>query len=216
MPTPPARPKIYHIVHVDRLPSVIAEGCLWCDAIIASRAATGTTIGMASIKQRRLGLPVECHPGDRVGDYVPFYFCPRSVMLYLIYQANHPELQYRGGQTPIVHLEADLHDAVAWAERHGRRWAFSLSNAGARYAQFRAALQDLRDVNWDAVAARDWRSPEIREGKQAEFLMHRSFPWQLFSRIGAMSQPTGRLVQDALMSAAHRPPVEIRPDWYYG
>lgn len=29
--TVPAQPKIYHIVHVDRLPSIIADGCLWCD-----------------------------------------------------------------------------------------------------------------------------------------------------------------------------------------
>ena len=29
---PPRHPKIYHIVHVDRLPSIVADGCLWCDA----------------------------------------------------------------------------------------------------------------------------------------------------------------------------------------
>lgn len=27
--TVPAQPKIYHIVHVDRLPSIVADGCLW-------------------------------------------------------------------------------------------------------------------------------------------------------------------------------------------
>ena len=84
----PAAPKIYHIVHVDRLPSIIADGCLWCDAEIIQRNPGGTTIGMGSIKQRRLTLPVICHDGDCVGDYVPFYFCSRSVMLYLLYQAN--------------------------------------------------------------------------------------------------------------------------------
>jgi hypothetical protein len=98
---PPARPKIYHIVHVDRLPSMINDGHLWCDAVIIQRAVPGTTIGMGGIKQRRLTLPVDCHHGLRVGECVPFYFCSRSVMLYLLYQANHPELAYRGGQGPI-------------------------------------------------------------------------------------------------------------------
>ena len=37
-------------------------------------------------------------------------------MLYLIHRANHSELDYRGGQDPIVHLEADLREAVDWAE----------------------------------------------------------------------------------------------------
>lgn len=36
---PPAAPKIYHIVHVDRLPSIIAEGGLLCDAEIVRRTA---------------------------------------------------------------------------------------------------------------------------------------------------------------------------------
>ena len=93
----PAAPKIYHIVHVDRLPAIIADGNLWCDAEIIQRNAAGTTIGMGTIKQRRLTLPVDCHPGDCVGDHVPFYFCSRSIMLYLLYRANHPELTYHGG-----------------------------------------------------------------------------------------------------------------------
>ena len=97
---PPAQPKIYHIAHVDRLPSILADGELWCDRRILARAGAGTVIGMGSIKHRRLTLPVHPHPGTHVGDYVPFYFCPRSVMLFVIYRANHPELDYRGGQHP--------------------------------------------------------------------------------------------------------------------
>ena len=88
-----AQPKIYHIVHVDRLPSIIEDGCLWCDAEILRRAPRGTTIGMTGIKQRRLyELTLNSHPDLYVGDCVPFYFCPRSIMLYLINQANHPDL----------------------------------------------------------------------------------------------------------------------------
>ena len=49
----PPQPKIYHIVHVDRLPSIVADGFLWCDAEIVRRAPPGTTIGMNGIKQRR-------------------------------------------------------------------------------------------------------------------------------------------------------------------
>ncbi len=98
---------------------------------------------MNRIKQRRLSLPVSCHPGDAVGDYVPFYFCPRSVMLYIISRANHDDLAYRGGQRPIVHVQADLHSTIAWAEAQSKRWAFSLSNAGAYYTEFRARIDQL-------------------------------------------------------------------------
>jgi ssDNA thymidine ADP-ribosyltransferase, DarT len=212
---PPARPKIYHILHVDRLPSIIADGCLWCDAVIVARQGTGTTIGMGSIKQRRLILPVTCHSGTRVGDYVPFYFCPRSIMLFVIYRANHPELAYRGGQQPIVHLESDLHRVVAWANASQRRWAFSLSNAGAVYARFRSSLDGLDEINWGAVAATDFRPADVKEGKQAEFLIHQSFPWDLVERVGVISRAVAQQASLAMQGAAHRPRVEVRADWYY-
>jgi hypothetical protein len=110
---------------------------------------------------------VPCHPGTNVGDYVPFYFCPRSVMLYVVHMANHPELAYRDGQGPIVHLEADLYDVIRWANRSGRRWAFSLSNAGAYYAEFQSTEADLDRLDWEVIAATDFRAPEVKEGKQA-------------------------------------------------
>lgn len=215
MPPTPAHPKLYHIVHVDRLPSIVADGCLWCDAVMVNRPGTGTTIGMGPIKTRRLALPVYPHPGDHVGDYVPFYFCPRSIMLSVLYYANRPELTYRGGQGPIVHLEADLAEVAAWADENHRRWAFSLGNAGADYAEFRTNLDALPEVNWPAVGARDFRSADIKEGKLAEFLVHHSFPWDLFRKVGVHSPLVAQQVATALAGAAHRPPVEIRADWYY-
>jgi len=73
--TVPTNPRIYHILHVDRLTSVIADGCPWCDAEIARRATPGTTIGMNKIKQRWLKeLTLTGHSGLYVDECVPFYF----------------------------------------------------------------------------------------------------------------------------------------------
>jgi hypothetical protein len=210
----PAQPKIYHIVHVDNLPSIVADGCLWSDSIMVQRQG-GTVIGMGSIKQRRLVLPVSCHKKTHVGDYVPFYFCSRSIMLFVIHCANHPELVYRGGQQPIIHIEADLHAVIQWAEANARCWAFSLSNAGAVYTQFRSRLDQLDEINWGAVAATDFRAADIKEGKQSEFLVQRSFPWHLVERIGVHSLEIGHRVLAAMKDAAHRPKVEVKKDWYY-
>jgi hypothetical protein len=171
---------------------------------------------MSTIKRRRLEeLRVKCYTEDFVGEYVPFYFCPRSIMLYILYRADHPELSYRGGQGPIVHLEADLNATVVWAESHGRRWAFTLSNAGARYTEFRNDLDDLDEIDWAAVANDDFRSPEVKEGKQAEFLAHQACHWNLIRRIGVLSEPIRARVLAAVNGAEHRPPVAVRPDWYF-
>ena len=208
-----AKPKIYHIVHVDRLASIVAEGCLWCDAEAQRRSSPGTTIGMSDIKQRRRTNRLNSRPGLHVGDCVPFYFCPRSVMLYVIHKANHPELAYRGGQGPIVHLEADLLETIDWADRHERRWAFTLSNAGSSYFNDRCDVAQLREIDWKAVAARN--RIDCREEKQAEFLIERSFPWALVGRIGVCSRSTLGQVSENVQTANHCPAVQLMPEWYY-
>jgi hypothetical protein len=211
---PPASPKVYHIFHVDKLASIVESGGLLCDAEIARRTPVGTTIGMSDIKKRRLEeLTLASHPGLHVGDCVPFYFCPRSVMLYLIRQGNHPNLGYVGGQSPIVHLEADLRSVVAWANDAGLRWAFTLSNAGSYFFEDRSSLEALNEIDWAAVQARDWRN--CKEGKQAEFLLEGRFPLQLIERIGVLNAATHLEVAHALPAVGPRPQVEIRPDWYY-
>jgi hypothetical protein len=215
MTPPPDRPQLYHITHIDNLPSILQDGGLRSDAAMLARGGPAAAIGMSRIKSRRLRLPVKCYPGDRVGDYVPFYFCPRSVMLYLLHRGNHPELNYQGGQTPILHLVVDMHEVVDWANREGRHWAFTLSNAGAVYTEFRSRLDHLDQVNWTAVAATDFRQPQIKEGKQAEFLMRDFFPWHMVQRIGVYSTGVYQQTTTILSAARYRPLVEVRREWYY-
>lgn len=215
MTATPPHPKIYHIVHVDRLASIIADDGLLCDAIVVQRPNAGTMIGIADIKARRLQSPIVSRPGLRVGDCVPFYFCPRSVMLYLIDRANNPNLAYRDGQGPIIHLECDLNAVIAWADAQPLRWAFTLSNAGSNYFEDRCDRTHLNEVNWLAVAARNWSSPEMKEGKQAEFLIENRLPWSLVERIGVLSPAIANQVSLTLPAAGHRPTVEILQNWYY-
>ena len=212
--TIPSPIKIYHIVHVDRLPSIVATGGLLSDAMVQTQALDGTMIGMNNIKQRRLTeLQLASHPGLFVGACVPFYFCPRSVMLYLIHRRN-PELTYQNGQEPIIHLQADLRTVVEWANAQPARWAFTLSNAGSYFFEDRSDLARLGEINWPAVQATDWRGG-LKEGKQAEFLLEQQFPWHLVERIGVTNRPIYQQVVNALPARGHRPQVDIRPDWYY-
>jgi len=120
---------------------------------------------------------------------------------------------YRGGQGSIIHLEADLGQTVDWAEEHDRRWAFTLSNAGAYYFEDRCSLEHLVEIDWNAVQANNWQ--QYKEGKQAEFLIERQFPWELVARIGVSSREVHREVSLALRATTHKPRVEMKPDWYY-
>lgn len=216
MATTPDQPKIHHITHVDNLPGIVSEQVIWSDARVLQRDLEREIVGMSRIKKRRPEeLRVGCHPGTMVGEYVPFYLCPRSIMLYLLHRGNHPDVTYGGGQDPIVHLVADLFRVVDWARHDRRSWAFSDRNAGARYANFYARSDDLDQIDWDAVNATDFRDAEIKEGKQAEFLMYESFPFELVEEIGVCSSEARNQVAEILRNIEQPPIVRIRRDWYY-
>ena len=136
-------------------------------------------------------------------------------MLYLLHKGNHPDLSYREGQTPIVHLEADLQNVVDWADSRQRPWAFSKTNAGAKYTRFFNKLDILPELNWQAIAATDWRDSMTKEAKQAEFLLYQDFPWAMVERIGVISDTMSSKVKSLLDAASYKPSLAVQPDWYY-
>jgi hypothetical protein len=211
----PRAPKIYHITHVRNLRSIAATGHLVSDQRIAESEVSHVSVGMAHIKERRQRKSLPCHEGTSVGDYVPFYFCPRSIMLFLLYKGNHPDLVYREGQGAIVHLQADLRKTIAWATSEKRRWAFTDGNAGSRLTAFFDSEDDMDKLDWDAIASTSWSEVDIKEKKQAEFLMWHTFPFELIEAIGASSERAIQDVTRILGSTGHMPRCSVQSSWYY-
>lgn len=213
---PPAHPKIYHITHYANLARIMADGCLWSDAEIQTRGGPDAAIGLRGIKKRRLEeLDLDCHPGTKVGQYVPFYFCPRSVMLHILHKANHPDLNYKEGQRPIVHLAANLHEVVDWADGQVRPWAFTDRNAGSRYFQSFRSITQLDQLNWDGIGNSDFRDNAVKNAKQAEFLIFHAFPWALVRRIGVVDEELAARVREIVSTGGHLPDVKVHSEWYY-
>lgn len=202
----PSDPAIFHITHVDNLAGILREGGLWCDAQRIARGFANTNIGHRHIKQRRLGTLVRTRHGGTLGDYVPFNFCPRSVMLYVV---NNGHQDYRGGQADVVHLVSSVSTAVGL----GRPWAFTDRHAELAHALHFDDLSKLDQVPWHVMSERYWSA--VREERQAEFLVHEFFPWPAIIGIGTMTPTVEAKVQQILLGQAHQPRVATRGDWYY-
>ena len=84
---------IYHITHLRNLQNILRDGGLWCDHIVEERNLAHVSIAYQHIKDRRARKQVPCGPGGTVSDYVPFYFAPRSPMLYVINRRMMPVLE---------------------------------------------------------------------------------------------------------------------------
>lgn len=168
MPRPVPTP-LYHFTSVHHLASIIECG-LHCDNSTAA-GLLAVEVGNRGIKERRRRRAVPVAPRGVVADYVPFYFVPRSPILYAIMMGNVPE--YTGGIDPLLYL-------VTTAERLaelGLPMLFTDRNAVLTTAHFTPHLADLdRLIDWPLMRATMWNNtpsePDRMERRMAECLVY--------------------------------------------
>jgi hypothetical protein len=202
-------PPIYHITPVNNLPGIIARGGLICDR--QAQNLKLVNIGHNNIKERRLRKPVPVGPGGTVGDYVPFYFAPLSPMLFAIFKNR--VAGYTAGQQPVIYLCSSTEDVQA----ANCQWAFTEGHAVMDFTDFYDDFKDLGRIDWPLMQARYWfdtdTDPDRCRRRQAEFLVHQFFPWNLVKKIVAYDAANAKVVGGILNGPF--PPVEIRRGWYY-
>ncbi len=199
---------IYHIADLTNLPGILQSGGLLSDALLAKTKSTSTNIGHSHIKDRRMTqYRVPCVGNRFVGEFVPFYYCPRSPMLYTVNQGltGRPV----GCQSTIVHLVTSIAHAVGL----GRHWAIADNNAGSALADFSNDLGTLDDLDWSAIQAHYWR--DCKMAKAAEFLVADHFEWHAIQSIGCFDVAAARRVRELLHGQQHQPTVSVQQGWYY-
>jgi hypothetical protein len=146
-----------------------------------------------------------------VHDYVPFYFHPRSPMLYKIHKDKG---RYPQGQVPIVQLVSSV-QAVSVI----RPFAFTDGHAIMSLSEFFTDLADLARVDWPLMRAKMWHDtqadPDRKRRRQAEFLVYQHCPWELITEVAVLNRQVEAHVVQLLELVAYRPPVHVRPNWYY-
>jgi len=78
---------VFHITHVENLKSIAAVGLL-CDEDMDEEQIEFRSIAYQNIKVQRAATEVPIEPYGTLADYVPFYFAPRSPMLFTISRGN--------------------------------------------------------------------------------------------------------------------------------
>ncbi len=204
---------IYHITHLRNLGSILEEGGLWCDGIADDRGLADIDIAHAHIKARRQRTKVPAGPGGCLADYVPFYFAPRSPMLYAIHTGA--VAGYSGGQASVLHL---VTSAEAVAQR-GLDYVFTDGHAVMALSDFFDDLRDLDAIDWQIMRERFWadtdEDPDRKRRRQAEFLVREFLPWDLITDIAVLERDIADQVQQLLSGHDHRPEVRVHRRWYY-
>ena len=170
------------------------------------------TIAYANLKEKRASTRVTVGPGGTLADYVPFYYAPRSPMLY----ANHKGFVAGNpnGQDEIVHLVFDVADLAD-------RGDFVITDGHAA-TPLTTQFDDLRglgEIDWPIMEDRYWADTDEdgdrKRRRQAEFLVRDRVPFGAIRLVGVIDGTIEQRVNAALQAADQPPLIRIRRDWYY-
>jgi hypothetical protein len=203
-----------HFTHVRNLPGIVASGCLKADSLVDRTAALQVEAADLKIKAARTQKPVALRPHGVVADYVPFYFAPRSPMLYKLSRGSVPG--YSDGQDPLVYLVSTA-EAITVS---GAACLFSDGNCASGVTQLFDDLGLLdAAVDWEVMRAAMWNNtaadPDRMRRRMAEFLAHQQVIIEHMTEIVVRSATIGQRVEKILAGHHVTLPVRVEPRWYY-
>lgn len=223
MPIPnPVR--IFHITAIANLQSICQGGALLSKNSGAAAGIAYQNIAYQGAQGARAGRAVPNPPGGMVHDYVPFYFAPRSPMLYTINRGNVSGCPWR--QPDIVHFET----TVDLATNGGRPFVFYDRNATLAFANPYTDLAQLNVIAWDLITEAPtldgycmyWqnrmdqpRYADRMEKRQAELLVRDRVPLGQFTRVGVIDAQRRTQVRNIFNAAGVNLNVDVKPEWYF-
>lgn len=210
---PQRRTQICHFTHYENLSSIMQHKGLLMVKSVHGGSVTHKDIAYSDVQDKRAATPVPVPPGGVLHDYVPFYFAPRSPMLYTIHRGNVH--QYNEGQRPLVYLVSTAQHVMKAA----RPFVFTDGHGIIKITNFFNQESDLHHVDWDLMRERQWADtnadPDRKRRRQAEFLVHQFFPWTFIVGIGTYNSTIKEKVEYLISGQTYKPLVKIKRAWYF-
>jgi len=201
---------IFRILHRDNFPAILRDGILSRNA--ASRKHGYVDIGNLDLISRRQSHHVNIAPETTLADYVPFYFTPKSIMLYIIHTGRGVKQQ---SNSDIVIICTSLNRL----ESRGVQFIFSDRHAFLASARFYRSLSDLDKIDWKSLQNCDFRvdhnNPEKKERYMAEALVNHSMTCDSLLGVACCNEAVKSDINQILVAAGKSMKVLSKPDWYF-
>jgi hypothetical protein len=215
--------RLFHITAIDNLPGICVTGALLSKSAGNLVGVAYQNIAHAGAQGARAVRPVPDPPGGVVHDYVPFYFAPRSPMLYAVNGGRVAGCNWR--QEDIVHLETTVNRVCM-----GGNFVYYDRNATLAFSQPFIDLAQLDAIAWDLLTeppqldgfCKYWqnklnypRYADRMERRQAEFLVKDAVALDKFTRVGVIDEDRAVRVRAILTQHRINLPVIVMRDWYF-
>lgn len=202
---------IFRITHISNVPWILENGLHCRSSGIAD--PDFTQIGNASLIDKRQHFAVPIAPGGLLSDYVPFYFTPKSIMLYNIVTGYQ--------DTPIVPRSeiVTIVSRLRGVRGSGIDAIFTDQHAVSKTAQYYNDLDKLGEIDWAILRNCDFRRDPDDPGKtlryHAEALIRGFLPCEQIAGIGCRGENEKRTLQGFGRAAGMNLNIVVRPDWFF-
>ena len=200
---------IFRITHINNLAHALATRQLF-SRNGAPKDFKYTDICKTDLHESRGTVEIPDGGGRTLHDCVPFYFGPRSPMLFWISKNLD--------QTRIVYLVSTAQQIAA----KGYGFSFTDGHAYIEFSKWYKDLKDLDKLDGNAIYARFWSrqfdpTEELKRKKQAEFLVYNSLSWDDIIGVAVYNDKVEKEVRDLMNmypKEVHKK-VQAVPGWYY-
>ena len=193
--------KIYHFTNYHNLASILTNEGLYANSLLTANGTEHTSIAYTDIQDKRSQTPVPVEPFGTLHDYVPFYYAPRSPMLYTLSRGN--VLNHTEGQKPLIYLVSTVQRVVEC----GLQYAFTDGHGIMSFTRFYNQIDDLTKVDWALMKSIMWNDtngdPDRKRRRQAEFPVHHFFPWTCVIGISVLDGEINEKVQCPMSGVSH-------------
>lgn len=202
----------FRITHIRNLPFMLERG------IVSRRhpqaSAEYIHIGNPEIIDVRSSSPVRISGYGMIGDYVPFYFTPRSMMLYNIVTGYYEPKVPRRNKAEILVIRCLIERLSALPG-----WFFTDGQANDMASRHYNDTAHLDKIDWDSIRQSNFSKNDGDFDRprryQAEFLVKESVPLSCVESLNVYNEEAAAYVQGLLDAGGIQLPLHIQPEYFF-
>lgn len=202
----------YRVTHIRNLPLILENGIVTKNHANASDEYIH--IGNPEIIDVRSTTPVKINGYGNMGEYVPFYFTPKSIMLYNIITGYWHPLVPKRNRDEIMVIRCLIENLAQLP-----RWFFTDGQGNDMTSNHLNTLSQLNKIDWKSIQQGDFsKSAEDFDRArryQAEFLVHDQVPIRSIESLNVYDDKAAQYVTEILEQNNINLAVNIQPKYFF-
>lgn len=202
----------YRICDIRNLSHILEVGI--CTRNHAAASNEFHPVGNPDIIGARDATRVRIDGYGNIGEYVPFYFTPRSIMLYNIVTGYWAPLVPKLEREKILIMRSE----IAILSRNSR-FFFTDGQANTAYSNHYHDLKDLDKIDWESIQQSNFQKSDLDTDRprryQAEFLVHSHVPLESIESFLVYNEHAEALVNAQLELAGLNIAVTVAPICFF-